>query len=70
MDQGSNHPLTLVKICYRDHETYDGGWCWRNVMVMEILGRREVDGTRTRNNMLHERAKFSDLKSGVYLGSL
>jgi len=39
-------------------------------MVMEILGRREVDGTRTRNNMLHERAKFSDLKSGVYLGSL
>lgn len=47
------------------------GGIGRNVMVMKILGRREVDGTtRTRNNMLHERAKFSDLKSGGYLGSL
>jgi hypothetical protein len=45
------------------------GGVGRNVMVMKILGREKVDGTtRARNNMLHERAKFSDLKSGVYLG--
>lgn len=31
----------------------------------EILGRGEVDGTtRTRNNMLHERVEFLNLKAG------
>jgi hypothetical protein len=36
----------------------------------KILGRDVVDGTaRIRDNMLHERAKFSNLKPGYIWGA-